>query len=195
MSGSLTDVLLQSLAGNATNELGRQVGLDEQQTNSAVQVALPLLLAALGKNTEDADGAAALDKAVRKDHNSSLVEDVVGYLGSGGNKQEGAAILKHVLGSNREKAEQGISKMTGVDEKQAGAILDLLAPVVLSALSKEQQKDDLDAGGLSGRLQQERQKAESSPIGSLLNSLLDQNDDGNILDDLIRGAMRFFGRE
>lgn len=194
-SDSLIGVLLQTLGGSASGELSQQIGTNESQTKSALEIAIPLLIGALGKNAEEVEGAEKLDHALRRDHTGAVLEDVKGYVSKGGDRQDGDAILKHVLGSKRGKAEKGIAQTTGLEESQAGALLEILAPVVLGALGKEQQEQGLNAGGLSGVLQQERQQTRESqsPIAALITDIIDSNDDGNILDDILGMAMRFFG--
>jgi hypothetical protein len=194
-SESLIGLLMQTLGGSASNELSQQIGTSDQKTRSALEVAVPLLIGALGKNTEDADGAADLSRALRDDHSGALLQDLTGYLGKGGDRQDGDAILKHVLGSKRGRAERGVAQSSGLDENQAAALLEILAPVVLGALGKKQQEGGLDAGDLSGVLQRERQQTRESqsPIAALVTEILDSNDDGSILDDIIKMVSGFFG--
>lgn len=194
-SDSLIGTLLQTLGSSATGELSQQLGTEEGKTKSALEVAIPLLIGALGKNAEESEGAEKLDSALRRDHSGAMLEDVKGYVRKGGDRQEGEAILKHVLGSKKGKAEKGIAQTTGMEESQAGALLEILAPIVLGALGKEQQDKGLDAGSLSGVLQKERQQTNDSqsPIAALITDIIDSNDDGNILDDILGMAMRFFG--
>ncbi len=194
-SDSLIGTLLQTLGSSATGELSQQLGTDERKTRSALEVAVPLLIGALGKNAEDSDGAEQLDRALRRDHSGDVLQDITGYVTRGGNREDGEAILKHVLGSKKGKAERGIAQTTGLEENQAGALLEILAPIVLGALGKEQQQKGLDVGGLAGVLQRERQqtKESQSPIAALITDIVDSNDDGNILDDILGMAMRFFG--
>jgi hypothetical protein len=194
-SDSLFGVLLQTLGSSASGELSQQLGTDESKTKSALEVAVPLLIGALGKNAEEVEGAEKLDRALRRDHTGAVLNDVKGYVSKGGNREDGDAILKHVLGSKRGKAEKGIAQTTGMEESQAGALLEILAPLVLGALGKEQQEKGLDLGGLSGVLQKERQQTRESqsPIAALITDIIDSNDDGNILDDILGMAMRFFG--
>lgn len=194
-SDSLVGVLLQTLGGSATGELSQQLGTDEGKTKSALEVAIPLLIGALGKNAEESEGAEKLDSALTRDHSGAVLQDVKGYVSKGGNREDGEAILKHVLGGKKGKAEKGIAQTTGLEENQAGALLEILAPLVLGALGKEKQEKGLDAGALSGVLQKERQQTNESqsPIAALITDIIDSNDDGNILDDILGMAMRFFG--
>jgi|JI7StandDraft_1071085.scaffolds.fasta_scaffold00142_39 hypothetical protein len=80
--------ILEQLAGTldarTLQGLGQAIGASPEQTQAAVQVALPTLLGALGRNSATPDGAAALHKAVQRDHTQV---DLGGLLGGllGGN--------------------------------------------------------------------------------------------------------------
>lgn len=64
--------ILEQLAGTldarTLQGLGQAIGASPEQTQAAVQVALPTLLGALGRNTATPEGAAALHNAVQRDH-------------------------------------------------------------------------------------------------------------------------------
>jgi hypothetical protein len=195
-NSSLTDFLLQTLTnGDSAAALSRRLGTDESQTKSALEVAVPLLIGALGKNAEAQTGAEKLDGALRRDHDGSVLQHVGDYLSDGGNRSEGEAILKHVLGGKIGKAEKGVAQTTGMEQSQAGALLEILAPLVLGALGKAQGDKGLDAEGVAGVLQKERRQTEQSksPIAALITDIIDGNDDGNVMDDIVGMAMRFFG--
>lgn len=115
-------------------------------------------------------------------------------LGGGGAPQktkalDGAGILGHLLGSKQSAVEQGIGKASGLDSAQAGKLLVTLAPIVMGALGKMKQQEGLDARALAGALDGERQNLEQklpqSSAGGLL-GMLDQDDDGSIVDDLAK---------
>lgn len=113
-------------------------------------------------------------------------------LGGGGGQtapktMDGAGILQHILGNRRGAVEQGISQASGLDVGKVGKLLLGLAPIVMGALGKLKQQRSLDAAGLAGLLDQERTDVErkASGTGSLL-SILDADDDGQIIDDVAK---------
>ena len=69
-----------------------------------------------------------------------------------------------------------------------------LAPLVMGAVGRAQQQEQLDPSGLSSLLNQQQQQAQNEAPGamSVLNSMLDQNNDGSAIDDLKRMAGGFF---
>ncbi|MGB3879118.1 MAG: DUF937 domain-containing protein, partial [Diaphorobacter nitroreducens] len=64
----LTQQLLQHLQGAPLQQMAQRLGTDTAQTQSAVEMALPLLLGALGRNAEGPQGAQSLLGALQRDH-------------------------------------------------------------------------------------------------------------------------------
>lgn len=86
-STSITDDLLAQLRGMPLAQLAQQLGVSEQQTQSAVETAVPFLLGALGQNATQPDGAQALFGALQRDHASAPqaaagMPDLSGLLGA-----------------------------------------------------------------------------------------------------------------
>lgn len=66
------------------------------------------------RNVSDNVGIACLMMALGRNHDGSILDDVLGFINSGGDNQSGtfngAGILKHVLGDNQEQMVDAISK-------------------------------------------------------------------------------------
>ncbi|GKT19804.1 DUF937 domain-containing protein [Acidovorax sp. SUPP2522] len=204
---SLSDELMAQLQGAPLQQLSSQLGTDATQTRSAVATALPLLLGALGRNAAQPQGAEALLGALQRDHQPAAGGagglDLGGLLGSllgggGAASGQGADILGHVFGSQRPQAEAGLGQATGLGAN-AGQLLQLLAPIVMSFLAQRVQAGGLDAGSLGRTLGHERDRAQQSGgLGGLgggaLGSLLDQDGDGQVgLSDLVKLGGGLFG--
>jgi hypothetical protein len=102
---------------------------------------------------------------------------------------DGAGILGHILGPKRGAVQQGIERGSGLSGQQVMKLLVMLAPLVMSALSKVKQQQRLDDNGLADVLTRERAEMEQRTPqlrGKGFLDLLDQNDDGSIVDDLAR---------
>ncbi|MHA7601042.1 DUF937 domain-containing protein [Alicycliphilus sp. T452] len=211
----LAEQLMQQLQGAPLQDISRQLGAGHAETQSAVAMALPMLLGALGRNAQDAQGAESLFGALQRDHMPAVPQqamglggmDLGGLLGSllGGGAPSGAApggdagaaILGHIFGGARERAESALGQSTG-QGVDAGRLLQMLAPIVMSFLAQRVNSGGMDAGGLGQMLGQERAQAQRSgmPGGDLLGSLLDQDGDGQVgLGDLVKiGANLLGGR-
>lgn len=194
----LTQELLGQLQGAPLQQLSRQLGTDQAQTGNAVAAALPLLLGALGRNSAQPQGAEALFGALQRDHGNGLdIGSVLGAVlgGGGGSRQtDGAAILGHILGGGQPRAAQGLGQATGLGSGQATQLLAMLAPIVMSFLANRSARQGLDAGGLGQMLGEERNQVRQQAGGGVLDSLLDQDGDGDLdASDLLNLGMGLFG--
>lgn len=197
MNGIL-DLLGQYLGGGQLSQLSQTIGADEQQTQKAVAAALPALLTSMNRNTNDTQGARALESALEKDHDGSLLDNLGGFLSGqvSGRQADGAGILSHVLGGQRGTVEQGVSRASGLDLSQVQRLLPMLAPLVMAALGRQKREAGLDAAGLSGLLGQEAHRARSAAPAGLLGALggfLDQDGDGDFKDDLLKQGSGLLG--
>lgn len=169
-------------------EISRAMGVDEATARKAVDAALPTLIAGLGKNASTPEGARSLSIALEKSHNGSILDDVDGYIaaaastaastatntagsragGGVGGTNDGQRIVGHVLGDRAQNLEDGLGRGLGISGKQVGGLLAALAPLVLGALSKDQQESGGGAGGLTDLL-----LGPQSPILSMLGASSD----------------------
>ena len=191
---ALTEMLTQQLAGAAISQISGKIGADQGTTSRAVSLAVPLLISALARNASTDSGAAALNQAIARDHDGSVLDDVPGFIANSENAN-GAGILGHVFGEQRNSIENGLAQTSGLDPGSAGKLLETVAPLVLGALGKTQQQQGLDANGLSAFLGNQTQQAHASApdIMGTLGSLLDSNKDGSVIDDVGRIAGKLFG--
>jgi len=103
VSTSLFDALGPLLSGANVSQLASALGIDERKAASALQVALPALVAALHRNASSADGLSSLTGALDRNHDGSVLDDVAGFLSGGGSPdgarmQQGSPDLMSSLG-------------------------------------------------------------------------------------------------
>lgn len=173
---SLLDTLNQALGDDTVSEISQRIGAQPDQTRTAIQQSLPVILGALGQEAADPSRAPGLHKALAEDHDGSVVDDPQAYL-SGALPQkatDGQAILDHVLGDRQPAAHQALASKTGLDMSKIASLLPLLAPIVMSLLGKQQRGGGISSGDLGSILSGETNRAAgSSPdIGDLLGTIL-----------------------
>ena len=190
---AITQIITQQLGGNAAQAIAQRFGVSETTANTAIQMAVPLILTALARNASQPQEAQNLHQAIANDHDGSIFDNLMGYLGNP-QSANGAGILGHVFGSQQPAIENNLAQATGMDQSSAGGVLETLAPIVMGSLGKAQQENGLDASGLSNLLNVQQQEAQATAPSamSILSSMLDQNNDGSSMDDLQRMAARFF---
>ncbi len=191
---NLMDLLSSQLGGQAMKAISQQLGANEQQTQSAVQSALPILLEAMTRNTGNQQGANALANALDKDHDGSVLDDIPGFLSNFQNGP-GNGILKHLLGNRRGNAEQFVSKTSGLDAQSVGSLMQMLAPMLMGQLGKQKRQQGLDVGTLVNMLQGTRKQAQQQnpQAVDMIGSLLDKDGDGDYKDEIAQMGMKFLG--
>ncbi len=184
---SLTDLLGGAMKQQLVGMVAQKLGVNQQVATTAVNFALPLLLNGLSKNTQTPEGADSLHQAISKDHNGSILDNLSGLM-QNPEQGPGAGILNHILGANQAPATDAISQNSGLDANQTSQMLQMLAPVLMGTLGKQQQAENLDSVGLAGMLRettQKNQEQQAPDMMNLLSGFLDKNKDGNVADDAL----------
>jgi hypothetical protein len=188
---SIVQLLISQLTDGAVGKISDQLGIDENKTQQAIGMALPVIIGALNRNTDSTDGAQSLIGALQRDHDGSILDNLSQAITKEETLKDGQAILGHVLGDRLEGVSSSVSRATGLDQDQVAQIFALLAPVVLGALGQMQRKKDLDARGLSALLQQERSTVEDTAAG--LTQLLDMDGDGDVSEEIVSLGSNLLG--
>lgn len=185
-AASLFDLITSQIESREIDAIARQVGVDSDSAMKVVAGALPAMLAGLANNTQDTAGAESLANALDRDHDGSVLEDVVGFLGDAAAANTGAGILGHVFGSRRGSVESALGQMSGMDAGSAGQILAMVAPLLMGLLGREKRSREMDAGALAEMLGAERQlaKQRAPQAMDMLGGMLDSDGDGQVVDDL-----------
>ncbi len=207
---NLFDLLKDQLNDNVVDQLSNQIGgADRQQTATAAQSIVSTLLSGLAKNAATPEGAASLNNALERDHDGSMLSNLMGLLGGASQPApeqpralNGAGILDHILGNNQGGAIEMISKMTGLDSSKTGNLMVTLAPMVMSMLGQQKRQQGLDGDGIAGLLRNTvgQQKKAGNPLMDMATRFLDKDGDGSIMDDVAgmvgNGLLsKFFGKK
>jgi len=144
----LNSVLKEVLQDDNLDQLSEKTEIDRDTISDAVKDGMPAILEGLNQNTNKKSGAESLLSALSQ-HSGSLLDDVKNGDLSGIDLGDGAKIISHIFGSGKEDVADEISKDANLTKGQSSNLLSALAPIVMSALSKEKEDNDLDADGLS----------------------------------------------
>ncbi len=185
MTGIL-DLLNSDLGKQIISGVSSDSNQSESKTADIMSMALPLLMGAMKKNATTPEGAEGLMNALNTKHDGSILDNL-GSLFEGGVdasvKQDGAGILKNVLGNSENNVTNAISQKSGLDTSTVMNILKIAAPLVLGYLGKQKKQQQVQSSsgieGLLGGILGGDNKQQS-----MIESLLDGNNDGSVIDDL-----------
>ncbi|WP_260258228.1 DUF937 domain-containing protein [Elizabethkingia bruuniana] len=172
--------LLDLITGNTGNQVAEQaenkMGISKSQIIALLAVAAPLVISYLRNKSKNTADAEALNNALDKDHDGSILNDPSQAL----NRQdEGSSILNHVFGSDKQNVENQLSQSTGISMDKIGPALAMLAPIIMGYIGQQKQASNTGAGGLGdllggimGNATNEAQASSGNPITDLLGSVL-----------------------
>ncbi len=178
MNRMLADELFSQLQGAPLQQISSRLGTDPQETMNAVGAALPMLLGALGRNASQPQGADALFGALQRDHSGTDLGSVLGNVLGGGGARDGEQILGHIFGNRTQRAESSLGQASGLGSGNAGNLLKMLAPLVLTFLA-QRYAGGSGSGDLGSALAAERDQVNRQG-GGFLDSLLDSDGDGQM---------------
>ena len=188
--------LIDLITGNAGNQVAEQAenkfGVNKNQIIALLAVAAPLVISYLRKKSQDANEAEALNNALDRDHDGSILNDVSQVEAR---QQEGGSILDHIFGGQKAQVENSLSENTGISMDKIGPILSMLAPVIMGYIGREKQANGVNSGGLGdllggilGGAQNQAQAQPSNPLNDILGQVLgggQQQSSGNPLNDIL----------
>ncbi|MBK5212439.1 MAG: DUF937 domain-containing protein [Flavobacteriaceae bacterium] len=185
---SILDLLSSDMGKQLISGASAQTGQSADKTANVLSMALPTILGAMQRNAATPQGAQSLNNALEDNrHDGSILDQLGGLLGGGsadsGLLNEGAGILKHVLGDNQQKVEQNISKTSGVDAASVAQIIKMAAPILMGVLGNQKRKDKVGESGIGDLLGSVLGK-NTNHDHSLIETLLDADGDGSIIDDV-----------
>ena len=192
MADILFDLLKSQVSDDLVGALAGQLGgASQKQTSTAVDGAMSILLNGLAKNAQSTSGASALGAALDRDHDGSILDDVMGFVTESTKPKNeraanGAGILGHILGGKQTGAIDMLSKMSGLDSNQSTSLLIKMAPIVLGMLGKQKRSGGLSPSDLGGLLSGAAAMSnKGNKNASLITSLLDQDGDGSLKGEAV----------
>lgn len=194
--------LLDLLTGNTSNQVAEKAenkfGISRNQIIALLAVAAPLIISYLRNKSQDAKEAEALNNALDKDHDGSILNDSSQLEAR---ESEGGSILGHIFGGDRQNVENQLSQNTGISIDKIGPVLAMLAPVIMGYIGKEKQQNNVGAGGLGdllggilGNASNQAQTQQSSPLNDILGSVLgggqsQSQSSGNPLSEILGSVL------
>ena len=216
MATNLLEMIMSAQGGGAAQQAGQSLGLDANQTQSAIAALLPAVSSALKQNTQSPQGLAGLLQALQSGNHQQYIEQPE-TIAQESSIADGNAILGHLFGSkdvSRAVASHA-SQKTGIGGDVLKKMLPMVAAMAMGSLSKQTGHSSIkgqlaglaiqqmlgggrSAGGLGGLLgsvlgggrRQQRQVQQQHQQGlGILGKMLDADGDGSLMDDVLQMAM------
>jgi hypothetical protein len=171
---NISDILLGNQNSGAISEIARKFDLSEEQTRGAVGALIPSLSRGLQHHSNKEIGVGDILDALGKGGHEKYL-DKPEILAKKETTDDGNSILGHIFGNkdvSRNVAKDAANK-TGLGSSIMKKMLPIVASMVMASLSKKV------FGGSN--------KKES---GGLLTSLLDSDNDGSVVDDVLGMAFK-----
>ncbi len=175
---NLLQSIISSQGGAIVQQIAKQLGVNPQIAEQAAARLLPALSRGIQKNAEQEGGLETLLGLLGGTNNSQYMDNP-DQLGSNDSINLGNNILGQIFGSkdvSRNVASHA-AKETGLEAGLLKKMLPLLASVAISSLGKQNQ--------------QQQQANAGFDLGAI-SSFLDADKDGQIMDDVLRLAQKFF---
>jgi len=194
---NLLESLLNDNGGAVVREIARNLQLPEGEARSAIEQLTPALTRGLSRNAKQPGGLEGLFGALQSGGHERYARDP-DLLGDPDTVADGNAILGHILGSkdvSRNVAGRAAQE-TGLDPSILKKMLPLVAAATMGQLGQQSA-----GGGLLGQLagsvlgggtQRGAAPQRSSGMAGVLESFLDSDRDGAVVDDLLSMAQKFF---
>lgn len=192
---NVSDLLAQA---GGLQSIARELGVNEQQVSSGAAALLPALLGGFRKQAQAGGGANAVADLLGSLGGSGLLDNVLSQHPT--DVSQGNALLQTIFGSKEvsRAVAQGAAQQSGVDPALLKKMLPMLAMAVGGMMMRQQGGGGASQpaggalgalGGLVGGLLGGRGAAPAAGgagLGGMLMGMLDQDGDGNPLDDVMR---------
>ena len=177
MNALIQNLLQETASKGISSKISSQFGISESQASSVLSMLMPEVLSGVQGNTKDEKSAQQLQHTLEKNHSDGSIFNNLESLVANPDAAKGSKILGHIFGNDTEKKstiENTVAEKSGVSSDIVSQIFTMAAPLVMGKLGQS-----VAGKGTSGSI-------------SMLTSLLDQNNDGSIVDDVFRFAKKFF---
>ncbi|MGB4589912.1 MAG: DUF937 domain-containing protein [Clostridiaceae bacterium] len=165
--------------------LGNKVNADPEEVKKAATLGVPTIIEALNRNANSSEKKEALAKAL-DDHKDDDIDDLTNFLNNV-DPDDSQKMVGHILGQDKSKVENSISKSSGLGIGQVSGLLSMLAPILIGMLGKKKKEANVGVDGLSdltGSLGGLLGKGGAGGLMGMATKILDQDGDGDFMDDL-----------
>lgn len=182
---AIMDLLSSDAGKQIIKGISQDTNQDENLTGEVLSMAMPMLMGAVKKNVSSPEGAVNILSALTSKHDGGIMDNLGTFFGGGvddADKNEGEGLLGTLLGSSQDNVVNMIAGKKNIDVNTVLNILKVAAPIIMGYLGKQNsQKGDGSSKGLEAVLDSFTGDGKQQ---SMIESLLDGDNDGSVLDDV-----------
>ena len=180
----LLQTILNAKDGRAVDDLGRNLGLDRDQTVSAIQGLMPALAGAMATNAARPGGLESLEAALARGGHARYLDDPLQVAQPEG-VLDGNGILGHLFGSKdvSRQVASGAAAQTGIGADILKRMLPMLASLAMGALAQRARRSS------AGQIQLNPPSG-GGGLMDMLGPLLSGRGGGGGVGDLLGGLFR-----
>jgi hypothetical protein len=162
MSDFIND-FLNNFGGDASNKIGSSLGIDPGIIQQAIPIIAPMILGGLMKQKQEYGSQDRVDHILNKYGDPNVLNNIDGMVNEK-SQLDGDPNLGGLLGNSGSTLSNALSDKLGLNLGTAMKIIPLVAPLILGYLSNQRNNNPEGSAGFA--------------------SFLDQNGDGNVIDDI-----------
>ncbi len=140
----LERIIKQKISQYIAGKVGGKFGLTIEESERIINEFITMFLGKMRDNaTRSPEMTRPLFEAVRDDHDGSVLENVETLI-SNSEGFSGDKIIKHIFGEQGSGIESLITKHTNLPAEQVTKITEVVAPLIMGVLGKEQHDQNMD---------------------------------------------------
>ena len=132
-------IMKMMLKSGALDQVCSMLGVDEKGAESAIETVMPLLLRGMQGQMKNQDTQFGFMQALM-DHSKDDTDDLKSAV-KNVDMEDGAKIVKHLLGAQEEEVAAKAKKKSGLDTKTILKIMAILAPILMSKMGQTAKKE------------------------------------------------------
>ena len=177
----LIDMIINNPA--IVKTIAKQAGINLDDAGSIIGKLAPILMGGAKSNLQSDKNSGGLLKHLESSNYSDMFDKPEESIRKGKYTDMGNDILAELTGSkeNSREVARHVEKETGVSSSIIKSILPMLAPMIIGALTKK----------TTPVINEFNQQKRSSGLDGILSSLIDQDNDGSMIDDIMGMAAKF----
>jgi hypothetical protein len=131
----IMNLLGSGLGKSLIKGLSSQTRQSKSKTTALLNLAIPVMLQAMQRNSATKEGALGLLNAITNKHDGSILNNLNSIFSDSSLnavEKDGGKILGHVFGKRQKNIQNALSKQSGVSNNSVTKVLKIAAPVVLA---------------------------------------------------------------